>query len=49
VAHLNTRGELSFAQLKKAVSAQGPLFDWALGWLAREDKIVITPVRSRSG
>jgi len=20
-----------------------PLFDWAVGWLAREDKIVITP------
>jgi hypothetical protein len=40
---LNTRGELSLAQLKKVVDAKGPLFDWAIGWLAREDKIVITP------
>ena len=40
---LNTRGERSLAQLKKEVSAKGPLLDWAIGWLAREDKIVITP------
>lgn len=40
---LNTGGELSLAQLKKEVSAKGPLFDWAIGWLAREDKIVIAP------
>ncbi|MFI5110219.1 MAG: winged helix-turn-helix domain-containing protein [Terriglobales bacterium] len=25
------------------VDAKGPFFDWAIGWLAREDKIVITP------
>lgn len=43
---LNTRGELSLAQLKKEVNAKGPMFDWALGWLAREDKIVITPKKS---
>ena len=43
---LNTRGELSLAQLKKAVNAKGPMFDWAIGWLAREDKIVITPKKS---
>ena len=42
---LNTKGELSFAQLKKAVKAEPPLFDWAIGWLAREDKIVITQER----
>ena len=40
---LNTRGELSLAQLNKEVGATGHLFDWAIGWLAREDKIVITP------
>jgi CheY-like chemotaxis protein len=40
---LNTHGELSLAQLKKEVDAVGHLFEWAIGWLAREDKIVITP------
>ena len=40
---LNTRGELALAQLKKVVSAKGPVFDWAIGWLAREGKIIIGP------
>ena len=40
---LNTHGELSLAQLKKAVEGKAPIFDWAIGWLAREDKIIITP------
>ncbi|MGD0793886.1 MAG: winged helix-turn-helix domain-containing protein [Terriglobales bacterium] len=40
---LNTHGELSIAQLKKLVEGKAPLFDWAIGWLAREGKIVITP------
>jgi len=40
---LNKQGELSLAQLKRAAKAKTPLFDWAIGWLAREDKIVITP------
>ena len=39
---LNTKGESSLAQLRKAVNGKPPLFDWAIGWLAREDKIVIT-------
>jgi Winged helix-turn-helix domain (DUF2582) len=39
---LNTHGELSLAQLKKAVEAKGPMVDWAIGWLAREDKVVLT-------
>ena len=39
---LNEKGELSLAQLKKEVKGKSPLFDWAIGWLAREDKIVIT-------
>ena len=40
---LNNQGELSLAQLKKAVKGKTPIFDWALGWLAREEKILITP------
>jgi winged helix-turn-helix protein DUF2582 len=38
---LNSKGELSLTQLKKDVKGKTPLFDWAVGWLAREDKIVI--------
>jgi len=38
---LHTKGELSLAQLKKEVKGKSPVFDWALGWLAREDKIII--------
>jgi hypothetical protein len=30
---------MTLAKLKKEVKAEGPLFDWAIGWLAREDKI----------
>ena len=40
---LDTQGELSLAQLKKEVNGRTPVFDWAVGWLAREEKIVITP------
>jgi Winged helix-turn-helix domain (DUF2582) len=40
---LNSKDELSLVQLKKEVRGKSPLFDWAIGWLAREDKIVITP------
>ena len=39
---LNTKGELSLSELKKAVKGNEPTFDWAIGWLAREDQIVIT-------
>ena len=39
---LDTEGELSLAQLKKEVNGKTPVFDWAVGWLAREDKITIT-------
>ena len=39
---LNDRGELSLAKLKKEVNGKTPVFDWAIGWLAREDKLVIT-------
>jgi Winged helix-turn-helix domain (DUF2582) len=40
---LHSQGELSLAQLKREVKGKSPLFDWAIGWLAREDKIVLTP------
>ena len=39
---LDAKGELSVAQLKKEVKGKAPIFDWAIGWLAREDKVVIT-------
>jgi hypothetical protein len=39
---LSTKGELSLVQLKKEVKGNAPIFDWAIGWLAREDKVVIT-------
>ena len=42
---LNSKDELSLAQLKREVKGKTPLFDWAIGWLAREDKIVISPER----
>ena len=38
---LNTKRELSLAQLKTTVGCKSPVFDWAVGWLTREDKIVI--------
>jgi hypothetical protein len=44
---LESRGEMTMAQLKKEVKAKSPLFDWAIGWLAREDKIMMT-VEKRS-
>jgi Winged helix-turn-helix domain (DUF2582) len=39
---LSARGELTLRKLQKEVEAPPPVFDWAIGWLAREDKIVIT-------
>jgi hypothetical protein len=38
---LDANGEMTMAKLKKEVKAEGVLFDWAIGWLAREDKIEI--------
>jgi hypothetical protein len=39
---LNDKGELSLPRLKKNIKGKSPVFDWAVGWLAREDRIVIT-------
>ena len=40
---LKSKDELPLVQLKREVEGKSPLFDWAIGWLAREDKIVISP------
>ncbi|HEV2386011.1 MAG TPA: winged helix-turn-helix domain-containing protein [Candidatus Acidoferrales bacterium] len=42
---LDARGETTVAALKKELNGKSPIFDWAIGWLAREDKIVLTPER----
>jgi hypothetical protein len=39
---LNANGELSLPSLKQQLDAKSPVFDWAVGWLAREDKVIIT-------
>ena len=39
---LESNGEVTLAKLKKDLKASSPLFDWAIGWLAREDKIILT-------
>lgn len=36
---LENEGPLTTAQLKKKVGAKGEMLSYALGWLAREDKI----------
>jgi hypothetical protein len=38
---LNTHGELSLVRLKNLVEGKGVIFDWAIGWLARDGKVVI--------
>jgi hypothetical protein len=39
---LNEKGELSLPTLKQQIDARSPVFEWAIGWLAREDKVIIT-------
>ena len=39
---LEANGEMTLTKLKKELKAASPLFDWAIGWLAREDKIILT-------
>ena len=39
---LEASGEMTLTKLKKELNAESPLFDWAIGWLAREDKIILT-------
>jgi hypothetical protein len=33
---------MTMTKLKKDLKATSPLFDWAIGWLAREGKIILT-------
>jgi hypothetical protein len=39
---LHSKGGLTLSRLQKEVHAKKPVFDWAIGWLAREDKICFT-------
>ena len=39
---LNDNGSLTLAQLKKKIGGSGELVGFALGWLAREDKVDIS-------
>ena len=39
---LNDHGPQTLAQLKKRLNGSGELVSFALGWLAREDKIEIS-------
>ena len=39
---LNGNGGLTLPKLKQQVHCNAPVFDWAIGWLAREGKILIT-------
>jgi hypothetical protein len=40
---LTNEGPLTLAQLKKKLDPKGELLSYALGWLAREDKIEFVP------
>ena len=39
---LSGNGESTLPELKKKIARKTPVFDWAIGWLARENKIAIT-------
>ena len=39
---LEDKGQMTMPKLKKELKAKSPLFDWGIGWLAREDKIDFT-------
>ena len=40
--YLNTKGESTFAKMKKELDLKGNFADLGLGWLAREDKVEIS-------
>ena len=46
---LEANGETTLTKLKKELKAESPLFDWAIGWLAREDKIMLTVEKRSTG
>jgi hypothetical protein len=39
---LAENGGCTLPQLRKTIDCSTPVLDWAIGWLAREDKIAIT-------
>jgi hypothetical protein len=39
---LHAHGELTLKDLKEKTGLKAPVFDWSLGWLAREGNVVIT-------
>lgn len=39
---INDEGPQTFLQLKKKLNGSGEILSFALGWLAREDKVDIT-------
>jgi hypothetical protein len=39
---LSAEGPLTLAQLKKKVKGSGEVLGFAIGWLAREDKVDVT-------
>ncbi len=43
---LRAKGEMSVAALKKSLGAKDATADWAIGWLAREDKIILRKERN---
>jgi hypothetical protein len=42
---LNDEGPQTFQQLKKKLNGSGEILSFALGWLAREEKVGITQER----
>ncbi len=43
---LRDKGEMSVAALKKSLGTKDSTADWAIGWLAREGKIVLRKERN---
>ncbi len=42
---LNGKDGMTLPALRKQIPCNSAVFDWAIGWLAREDKIEITRVK----
>jgi Winged helix-turn-helix domain (DUF2582) len=42
---LQDKEGVTLPALRKEVGCEAPVLDWAIGWLAREDKILITRVK----
>jgi hypothetical protein len=42
---LDGNGGYTLPKLREKIDCKAPVFDWAIGWLAREGKIAITPAK----